>query len=199
MELVIICSTYRRSTNLSHFTLPTISPQVARKRPITFPCTRKHALTRTSPSDRGPHFRYTCTFPLCSICIAQRPPQVPHPPSSTAHPPNALTVWGWKPIRLLGSTHERIPVKAPTEENGPCPLIYRLSHENLLMHLELTSCVQKPISLLFPFYTILLHLINHHPLCPFNNISAVRILRSRSVLYHTRPRRVNSVFNLSPV
>lgn len=29
------------------------------------------------------------------------------------------------------------------------------------MHLELTSCVQRPIFLLLPFYIILLYLINH--------------------------------------
>lgn len=90
---------------------------------------------------------------------------------------DALTVWGWKPIRLFSSTHERIPVKVSTEENGHCPLIYRLSQEEegLLMHLELTSCVQRPISLLvLALHIILLLSVSHVSLCPFN-ISAVLI------------------------
>lgn len=40
---------------------------------------------------------------------------------------------------------ERIPVNAPTEENGSCPLIYCPSQEkNPLMRFELTSCTQSP-------------------------------------------------------
>lgn len=78
-------------------------------------------------------------------------------------------LWQFEAENPSGSTHERIPVKAPTEENGPCPLIYRLSQEEgPLKHLELTSCAQKAISLLPPFYIILLYLINLVPFCAFN-------------------------------
>lgn len=132
------------------------------------------AQTHTQTLDRGSVFRCTCVFLYVQFALHRKKGSTL---SATATPPparDALTVWGWKPIRLLSSTHERIPVKAPTEENGPCPLIYRLSQEEgLLMHLELTSCVQRPISLRFPFYTILLYLINHIQFCPFNNISTV--------------------------
>lgn len=50
-----------------------------------------------------------------------------------------------KPIRSLPTMDERIPVNAPTEENGSCPLIYCPSQEkNPLMRFELTSCTQSP-------------------------------------------------------
>lgn len=150
MELVIICSTYLCSKKLHHFTLWTISPQLTRKHPITFTCMHKHLPFLWQRVSFPVHMYISFMFNLHCIEKGWPPPTTPPPLS------NALTVWGWKPIRPFSSTHERIPVKAPTEENGPCPLIYRLSQEEgLLMHLELTSCVQRPISLLFLFYTIL--------------------------------------------
>lgn len=174
MELVIICPTYPCSNNLSHFTLWAISLQLT---PETSNNIYMHAQTHINtyfPLTEGQFSGAHVQFLSVQFALHRNPLSCHPPPPST---PNALTVWGWKPIRLFSSTHERIPVKAPTEENGPCPLIYRLSHEEgLLMHLELTSCVQKPISLLFPLCTILLYLINHIPFCPFNNISAVLIL-----------------------
>lgn len=51
-----------------------------------------------------------------------------------------------KPIRSLPSMDERIPVNAPTEENGSWPLIYcPRQEENPPMRSELTSCTQRPI------------------------------------------------------
>lgn len=70
--------------------------------------------------------------------------------------PLAPMLWQFEaenPSRLLSSTHERIPVKAPTEENGPCPLIYHLSQEEgLLMDLELTSCSETHLFALSILY-----------------------------------------------
>lgn len=71
----------------------------------------------------------------------------------------SLTLSAREPIRPLGSTLERLSVKATTDENGPCPLIYRLSREEgPSMHLKLTSCVQRAISRLFLFHTALFFL-----------------------------------------
>lgn len=86
-----------------------------------------------------------CTFCLCSICMTEK--EEKKRKGCTLHPlptPPSPMLWQFEaenPSTLLTSTHERIPVKVPTEENGPCPLIYCLSQEEgLLMHLELTRC-----------------------------------------------------------
>lgn len=136
-------------------TMWTISPQLTRKTSNRHACTNTRAITLSFPLTERP-FSSALTVYISSLFNLHRiekrsTPQHPLPSSLPATTPHvALTVWGWKPIRLLSSTHERIPVKAPTEENGPCPLIYRLSQEEgPLMHFELTSSVQRPISLLF--------------------------------------------------
>lgn len=78
----------------------------------------------------------------------------------------ALQMLWWfqaeNPSGPFTSTHESVPVKTPSEKNGPFPLIYRLSQEEgPLMHWELTSCAQRAVALLCSFDTIRQRLINH--------------------------------------
>lgn len=116
MELVIICSTYLSRKNLCHVTLRAIPPQLTRKRPITFTCSQTHECLPFSSSTR------VILMPFNMHCAEKKVgPHLP-PPLQLPSLSDALTVRGWKPIRLLGSTHERIPVKAPTEEKWALPL-----------------------------------------------------------------------------
>lgn len=96
-----------------------------------------------------------CTFGLCSICMTEKKKSKGCTLHPLATPPSPM-LWQFEaenPSMLLTSTHERIPVKAPTEENGPCPLIYCLSQEEgLLMHLEPTRCSETHLFALWILY-----------------------------------------------
>lgn len=152
MKSVIICSTYPCSKNRCHLILSTVTPHFTWKCLWGFKCMHIHFL-----------FSDGCQWTLhiahlVSVQFAwwrrkkKRKGCTLHP---LATPPSPM-LWQFEaenPSTLLTSTHERIPVKAPTEENGPCPLIYCLSQEEgLLMHLELTRCSETHLFALWILY-----------------------------------------------
>lgn len=149
-----------RPTPLPNQSASTCCTPLRRARlPISPRSKRKSPRRRASPrQDRNQvaseHVRFPSPLILhrgekcCNTHTQLLPPQKKPPPTPTSAPQR------FDSLRL--KTHQGCSVprmrefllRVPTEENGPCPLIYRLSQEeDLLMHLKLTSCVHRPIFL----------------------------------------------------